>query len=54
VQRFLEKGLEGLADQPGRGAHRGSRQPALSELPDVSAGRASADVVGYGRGSQIW
>jgi transposase len=54
VQRFLEKGLEGLADQPGRGAHRGPRQPALSELPDVSARRASADVVGYGRGSQIW
>ncbi len=37
VQRFLQKGLEGLADKPGRGAHRVSRQPALAEQHTVSA-----------------
>src|SRR5215813_3110038 len=36
VQRFLERGMEGLADQPGRGAHRVPRQPALTEPHDVS------------------
>src|SRR5215470_10716479 len=30
VQRFLEQGVEGLADKPGRGAQRGSRQPAVA------------------------
>jgi Helix-turn-helix domain len=29
VRRFLEKGLEGLADKPGRGFHRMPRQPVL-------------------------
>jgi len=29
AQRFLEKGVEGLADKPGRGHWRASLQPAL-------------------------
>ena len=37
AQRFLEKGLEGLADKPGRGYHRVQRQPALAGQHDVSA-----------------
>ena len=37
VQRFLQQGLEGLADQPGRGAHRVSRQPALAAQHTVVA-----------------
>jgi hypothetical protein len=37
VQRFLQKGLEGLADKPGRGSHRVSRQPALAGQRDISA-----------------
>jgi transposase-like protein len=37
VQRFLEKGLEGLADKPGRGYHRVPPQPALAEQHTVSA-----------------
>ena len=37
VQRFLEQGLAGLADQPGRGAHRVSRQPAVTAQHDRSA-----------------
>jgi hypothetical protein len=37
LQRFLDRGLEGLADQPGRSARRGLRQPALAEQHDVSA-----------------
>src|SRR6267143_7132369 len=37
VQRFLETGVEGLADKPGRGYRRVSRQPALAEQHDVSA-----------------
>ena len=31
AQRFLEKGIEGLADNPGRGYRRVSSQPALAE-----------------------
>jgi transposase len=31
AQRFLEKGVEGLADKPGRGYRRVSPQPALAE-----------------------
>jgi transposase len=31
VQRFLQQGLEGLAEQPSRGAPRVSRQLALAE-----------------------
>ena len=37
VQRFLQAGLEGLADQPGRGHRRVPPQPALWEPHDVSA-----------------
>ena len=37
VQRFLEKGVEGLADQPGRGSRRVPRQAALPEQHAVSA-----------------
>jgi len=37
VQRFLEKGMEGLVDKPGRGYRRVLRQPALTEQHAVSA-----------------
>jgi transposase-like protein len=37
VQRFLEKGLEGLADKPGRGYRRVTPQPALAEQHTASA-----------------
>ena len=37
VQRFLEQGLEGLADKPGRGYRRTLPQPALAEQHTVSA-----------------
>jgi transposase len=37
VQRFLEQGIEGLADKAGRGHRRGPRQPARAEQHDVSA-----------------
>jgi transposase len=33
AQRFLEQGLEGLADKPGRGYRRVSPHPALAEEP---------------------
>ena len=33
VQRFLEQGVEGLADKPGRGSRRVSPQPARAEEP---------------------
>ena len=39
AQRFLEKGIEGLADKPGRGYRRASSPPALAEE--------------HGRGQQI-
>src|ERR671925_1292632 len=32
VRRFLEKGMEGLSDKPGRGYRRVVRQPAVVEL----------------------
>ena len=35
AQRFLEKGLEGLADKPGRGYRRVPRQPVLTEQHDM-------------------
>ena len=35
VQRFQEKGVEGLADKPGRGYRGMPRQPALTERHDV-------------------
>jgi CRP-like cAMP-binding protein len=37
VQRFQDKGVEGLTDKAGRGAHRGPRQRTLAGQHDVSA-----------------
>ena len=37
VQRFLEKGVEGLNDKPGRGHPRTASTPALAEPHAVSA-----------------
>ena len=37
AQRFLEKGMEGLADKPGRGYRRVPRQLALTQQQEVSA-----------------
>jgi transposase len=37
VQRFIQEGLEGLADKPGRGYRRVSPQPVVWEQHDVSA-----------------
>ena len=37
VQRFVQEGLEGLTDKPGRGQRRVLPQPALWEQHDVSA-----------------
>jgi transposase len=37
VQRFLEKGVEGLTDKPGRGHQRTASKPALAEPHAVSA-----------------
>src|SRR5262245_4591647 len=37
VQRFLEKGMVGLTDKPGRGYRRVSPHPALAESHAVSA-----------------
>src|SRR5712692_7090570 len=38
VQRFLEKGLAGLTDKPGRGYRRVPRPPALTERHDSDVG----------------
>jgi transposase len=37
AQRFLEQGLAGLADQPGRGSRRVSSPPALAKQHDRCA-----------------
>jgi Homeodomain-like domain-containing protein len=37
VQRFMQEGLEGLADKPGRGHRRMPPQPAVWEQHDMSA-----------------
>jgi transposase len=37
VQRFLQEGLEGLADKPGRGHRRVPAQPAVWEQHDMTA-----------------
>ena len=37
VQRFVQEGLEGLTDKPGRGQRRVPPQPALWKQHDVSA-----------------
>ena len=38
IGRFLEHGLEGLADQPGRGHRRRPLPPDLREEPDLDVG----------------
>jgi biotin operon repressor len=38
VQRFQDKGVEGLTDKPGRGYQRVSRQPVLTERHASDAG----------------
>jgi hypothetical protein len=35
VQRFLEEGVEGLADKPGRGGRRGRVPPSVSDQPNT-------------------
>jgi transposase len=37
AQRFLEQGVEGLADKPGRGYRRVASHPALVEQHDMCA-----------------
>ena len=37
VQRFLQEGLAGLADKPGRGQRRMPPPPAMGEQPDRSS-----------------
>jgi transposase len=37
AQRFLEQGIEGLADKPGRGCRRVVSYPALAEQYDACA-----------------
>ena len=37
VQRFLERGMEGLADKPRPGSHRVPRPAALADAPRLSA-----------------
>jgi transposase len=37
AKRFLEKGLAGLVDQPGRGYRRVSPQPVLAEQHNMCA-----------------
>jgi transposase len=37
AQRFLEQGVEGLADKPGRGSRRVVSHPALAEQHDMCA-----------------
>src|SRR5207302_10967092 len=43
VQRFVQEGLEGLTDKPGRGQRPVPPQPALWEPHAVSALRTCAD-----------
>jgi len=38
IRRFLEHGLEGLADQPGRGHRRGSQPSDLSGQSEMDVG----------------
>jgi hypothetical protein len=37
IQRFMQEGLEGLVDKPGRGHRPMLRQPPLTELNDTCA-----------------
>jgi Helix-turn-helix domain len=38
IQRFVQEGLEGLADKPGRGHRLGLLPPDLREQPDLDVG----------------
>ena len=38
IQRFVQKGLEGLEEKPGRGRRRGPLRPALTDQYDVDVG----------------
>src|SRR5262245_12752522 len=38
IRRFIQEGLEGLAEKPGRGRRRGLRPPDLREQPDMDVG----------------
>jgi len=38
VKRFLQDGLDGLADKPGRGHRPGPRQPDMMDQSDVNVG----------------
>ena len=38
IRRFVQEGLEGLADKPGRGRRRGLHPPDLREQPDMDVG----------------
>ncbi len=38
IRRFLEEGLEGLEDKPGRGHRREPQPPDLREQPDLDVG----------------
>jgi CRP-like cAMP-binding protein len=38
IQRFVQEGLEGLADKPGRGRRLGLLPPDLREQPDMDVG----------------
>ena len=44
VQRFLQAGLAGLADQPGRGHWRAPRQPPLTEHRNGDMGERTPRV----------
>src|SRR6266540_2828462 len=44
VQRFLQEGVEGLADQPGRGHRRVPPQPALTEHRNGDMGERTPRV----------
>ena len=38
IQRFVQKGLEGLEEKPGRGRRRGPLPPDLTDQYDVDVG----------------
>jgi hypothetical protein len=38
IQRFVQEGLEGLAEKPGRGHRRGPLPPDLREQPEMDVG----------------
>jgi len=38
LQRFVQEGLEGLAEKPGRGRRRGVPPPTFGEQPEMDVG----------------